>query len=141
MQAHFRSIDKDGNNYIDSENLKSFLIRRSFIPNDNLIMAVIRRLDIDCDAKLNLGEFIDTVRPLENYRAKMSEKKNSSFRRPNRDASADIVMNPFATGSDRPQTASTVIAKGPIEAPNDSAYGGLGTFLRTKSAAKATPTK
>jgi hypothetical protein len=31
------------------------------------LMAIIRRMDLDADAKLNLKEFIDAVRPLENF--------------------------------------------------------------------------
>ena len=36
------------------EKMKQFLISCSFIPNDNLILAIIRRLDLNNDAKLNL---------------------------------------------------------------------------------------
>jgi len=64
-QYFFRSIDEFNRNYIDSINLKAFLIKCSFIPNDNLILAIIRRIDLDCDAKLNELEFIDALRPLE----------------------------------------------------------------------------
>ena len=31
-----------------------------------MILAIIRRIDLDCDAKLNELEFIDALRPLEN---------------------------------------------------------------------------
>lgn len=53
--------------YIDCINLKQFLIKCSYLPNDNLILAIIRRTDLDGDAKLNFREFIDALRPLENY--------------------------------------------------------------------------
>ena len=49
--------------YIDEDNLKLFLVRCSYIPNDNLVMAIIRRMDLDCDAKLNLLEFTDALSP------------------------------------------------------------------------------
>ena len=49
--------------YINADNLKLFLVRCSYIPNDNLVMAIIRRMDLDCDAKLNLLEFIDALSP------------------------------------------------------------------------------
>ena len=65
-----------GQNYIDKVNLKRFLIRCSFVPNDNLLLAIIRRIDLDCDAKLNYLEFIDALRPLENY-VPMPIKKSS----------------------------------------------------------------
>ena len=47
--------------------MNRFLIKCSVLPNDNLILAIIRRMDLDADAKLNLKEFIDAVRPLENF--------------------------------------------------------------------------
>jgi hypothetical protein len=40
------------------------------LPTDNLLLAIIRRMDLDADAKLNLKEFIDGVRPIENFTAK-----------------------------------------------------------------------
>ena len=36
-----------------------FLIKCGVLPNDNLLLAIIRRMDLDADAKLNLKEFID----------------------------------------------------------------------------------
>jgi len=36
-----------------------------FLPNDNLTLAVIRRVDLDCDAKLNYNEFLGAVKPIE----------------------------------------------------------------------------
>jgi hypothetical protein len=40
-------------------------MKNSYLPNDNLLLAVIRRIDLDCDAKLNFREFIDAITPLE----------------------------------------------------------------------------
>jgi hypothetical protein len=42
----------------DFEKMKQFLINCSYIPNDNLILAIIRRIDLNNDAKLNMKEFI-----------------------------------------------------------------------------------
>ena len=53
----------DNGNFIDATNLKKFLMRCSYMPNDNLLIATIRRIDLDCDAKLNYLEFIDSIRP------------------------------------------------------------------------------
>jgi Ca2+-binding EF-hand superfamily protein len=36
-----------------------------YMPNDNLLLSVIRRIDLDGDARLNFNEFMDIVRPLE----------------------------------------------------------------------------
>jgi len=37
----------------------------AYLPNDNLLLAVIRRIDLDCDAKLNYNEFVNALRPIE----------------------------------------------------------------------------
>ena len=65
IEALFAEVDKAGQKFIDRENLKAFLLRGSFIPNDNLVLAIIRRTDLDCDARLGLMEFIEAVRPVE----------------------------------------------------------------------------
>jgi Ca2+-binding EF-hand superfamily protein len=67
LERLFNEIDKKRTNYIDVVNLKSFLIRCSYLPNDNLLLAIIRRVDLDGDARINFREFIDALRPLENY--------------------------------------------------------------------------
>jgi len=46
------------------------LIKCGVLPTDNLLLAIIRRMDLDADAKLNLKEFIDSIRPIENFTAK-----------------------------------------------------------------------
>ena len=61
----FYEIDHDRSHYIDKVNLKQFLMRNAYLPNDNLILAIIRRIDLDCDAQLNPGEFMDAIRPNE----------------------------------------------------------------------------
>lgn len=63
----FKSVDDWNYKYIDQINLKRFLIKCGIIPNDNLLISIIRRMDLDADAKLNLKEFIDAVRPVENF--------------------------------------------------------------------------
>lgn len=54
--------------------MKRFLIKCSVLPHDNLLLAIIRRMDLDADAKLNLKEFIDSVRPNENFTNKKAHK-------------------------------------------------------------------
>ena len=71
----FKGVDDWNYRYIDQINLKRFLIKCSVLPNDNLILAIIRRMDLDADAKLNLKEFIDAIRPLENFTKASSTKK------------------------------------------------------------------
>ena len=60
------------------------------MPNDNLLIATIRRIDLDCDGRLNYLEFIDSVRPQENFMrpkkvvrevlsSNLTNNKNSNF--------------------------------------------------------------
>ena len=65
LQYLFDQIDESGANWIDISALKKFLIKCSYLPNDNLLLAIIRRIDLDCDAQLNYLEFVDNLRPLE----------------------------------------------------------------------------
>lgn len=73
-EALFKSVDDWNYKYIDQLNLKRFLIKCSVLPNDNLLVAIIRRIDLDADAKLNYREFIDAIRPIENFTQKKSRK-------------------------------------------------------------------
>lgn len=63
---------------IDRASLKSFLLRMSFIPNDNLVLAIIRRMDLDCDAKLSFMEFVEAVRPTQDQPMVKEERPRSS---------------------------------------------------------------
>lgn len=70
----FKNVDDWNYKYIDQVNLKRFMIKCSVLPHDNLLLAIIRRMDLDADAKLNLKEFIDGVRPNENFTSKKAYK-------------------------------------------------------------------
>lgn len=46
-------------------------------PSDDLLIAVIRRLDLDSDARLGKKEFIDGIMPMENFtKGSMIQFKN-----------------------------------------------------------------
>jgi len=53
LDALFKQVDDWNYKYVDQKNLKTFLIKCGVIPNDNLLLAIIRRFDLDADAKLN----------------------------------------------------------------------------------------
>ena len=78
----FKSVDDWNYKYIDQINLKRFLIKCGVLPNDGLLLAIIRRMDLDADAKLNMREFIDGVRPLENFTAKKFTGSGNNSKRP-----------------------------------------------------------
>jgi hypothetical protein len=49
----FKFIDDWNYNYIDQANLKRFLFKAGHAANSNLLISIIRRYDLDADAKLN----------------------------------------------------------------------------------------
>ena len=74
----FKTIDDWNYKYVDQINLKRFLIKCSVLPNENLLISIIRRIDLDADAKLNFKEFIDAIRPIENFTIKRITKPSLS---------------------------------------------------------------
>ena len=67
LEALYHCIDDCNFNFIDTSNLKRFLVKCAIYPNDALLISIIRRIDLDADARLNLKEFEDGVRPIENF--------------------------------------------------------------------------
>lgn len=63
LKKLFDEIDTQKTNYLDPYNIKRFLVRCSYLPNDNILIAIIRRMDLDSDAKLNFLEFNEALRP------------------------------------------------------------------------------
>lgn len=53
----YKEIDDWNFNYIDVRNLKRFLMKTGVFANEQLLVAIIRRFDLDADAKLNKKEF------------------------------------------------------------------------------------
>jgi hypothetical protein len=57
----YKEIDDCNFKFIDSTNLKRFLIKCGLYPTDSVLIAIIRRLDLDADARLNQKEFFDGI--------------------------------------------------------------------------------
>lgn len=57
----FKDVDDWNYNYIDAKNLKRFLIKTGVFPSEGLLIAILRRFDLDADAKLNLKEFTEGI--------------------------------------------------------------------------------
>jgi Ca2+-binding EF-hand superfamily protein len=49
----FKEVDDWNYKKIDFNNLKRFLIKTGTFPSDTLIVAILRRFDLDADAKLS----------------------------------------------------------------------------------------
>ena len=59
----FREVDDWNYKYVDGPNLKRFLIKMGIFPSEDLLIAILRRFDLDADAKLNNKEFTEGVHP------------------------------------------------------------------------------
>ncbi|CDW85848.1 ef hand family protein [Stylonychia lemnae] len=59
----FKDVDDINYNYVDQQNLKRFLIKCGVFPNEATLISILRRFDLDADAKLNKKEFIEGVKP------------------------------------------------------------------------------
>lgn len=53
IQAAFNSIDDWAYGYIDHKNLKNFMRKHGYVSSEQDIIAVIRRIDLDGDARIS----------------------------------------------------------------------------------------
>ena len=63
IERLYKEVDDINYGYIDASNLKRFLIKCSIISNERLLIAILRRFDLDADAKLSKKEFKEGVEP------------------------------------------------------------------------------
>ena len=63
----YEVIDDWNYGYIDKKNLKSFLRKHGSLMRKEEIIAIIRRMDLDADARLTREEFISYLKPEEPY--------------------------------------------------------------------------
>jgi Ca2+-binding EF-hand superfamily protein len=63
----FHSIDDWNYWFVDRKNLKSFFRKHGHITSNEEVMAIIRRMDMDADARLSKQEFIEGIKPEEPY--------------------------------------------------------------------------
>ncbi len=79
IQKAFRAIDDWTYNYVDSSNLKRFLRSMGHLATKQELIAVLRRFDMDGDAKINMAEFaLGMKSSLTVYAAKKSSKRPRS---------------------------------------------------------------
>lgn len=67
IEKAFDVIDDWKYGFIDRKNLKSFLRKHNYVASTSECMAIIRRLDLDADARISRQEFEEGVRPGEPY--------------------------------------------------------------------------
>jgi Ca2+-binding EF-hand superfamily protein len=73
----FHSVDDWSYGYIDRKNLKSFLRKHGHLATNEEVVAIIRRMDMDADARISKQEFIESIKPEEPY-SKMMKRITSS---------------------------------------------------------------
>jgi hypothetical protein len=62
-----REMDDCNLRFVDTSALKRFMGKCRIYPSDDLLIAVVRRLDIDADGRLSKCEFKDGIMPMENF--------------------------------------------------------------------------
>jgi Ca2+-binding EF-hand superfamily protein len=81
--AAFKSVDKYSEGFINTYNLGLFLKNNGYYANEREILAIIRRIDTDGDAKLSYSEFSDFLNSVQS-RAVVEERRSASQERGNR---------------------------------------------------------
>lgn len=62
IKAAFKAIDDWNYGYIDKQNLKRFLRSMGHLATKQEIVGILRRFDLDGDAKINLQEFGESIK-------------------------------------------------------------------------------
>lgn len=76
----FNSIDDWNYGYIDRKNMKAFLKKHGYLAKNDEVMAIIRRMDLDADARLCRSEFIAAITPDAPY-SKLLKQRSASKRK------------------------------------------------------------
>lgn len=79
LQKAFRAIDDWSYGYIDQSNLKRFLRTAGFVASKQELVAILRRFDMDGDAKISFAEFELGMRStLANFKGNGKKRPQSS---------------------------------------------------------------
>ncbi len=63
VERLYKEVDDINYGYIDMQNLKRFLIKSGIASNQSLLVSILRRFDLDADAKLSKKEFKEGITP------------------------------------------------------------------------------
>eukprot|EP00347_Sterkiella_histriomuscorum_P002829 403366641 len=63
--ACFRIIDDQNEGDVNPDNIRSFIKNNGYYPNEDEVIAIVRRLDVDADCKVNYAEFCEAIKPQE----------------------------------------------------------------------------
>lgn len=76
LDSLYQEIDDCNMKFIDTSNLKRFLVKCGLFVSNATLIAIIRRMDLDADARLTQKEFFDGIMPLERQFTKSSAAKS-----------------------------------------------------------------
>ena len=60
--ACFRAVDDQNDGDVNPDNLRSFFKNNGYYPTEDEVIAVVRRLDVDADCKINYAEFCEAIK-------------------------------------------------------------------------------
>ena len=64
-QTAFHSIDSARDGFLGFENILAFCRLNGFRPSDSEVIAIVRRMDVDADQRVNNKEFRQFMAPVE----------------------------------------------------------------------------
>lgn len=106
LDSCYKNLDDCNFGFIDTSNLKRFLVKCCIYASDALLIAIIRRMDLDADARLSKREFFDGIQPLENFtKGSLHEMKKTSKKQARAGTASNFKRVSASTGK-RPVTAS-----------------------------------
>jgi Ca2+-binding EF-hand superfamily protein len=75
----FQAIDTQNEGEVNIDNLRIFFKENGYYPLEDELVALVRRIDVDADAKISYPEFCDTIKPQDFSRSKAPEQSQQQF--------------------------------------------------------------
>ena len=94
----YHELDDCNFGFVDTSALKRYLLKCSIYASDVLLIAIVRRLDLDADARLSRKELLDGIMPLENYTKGSLIVLKKSVKRPKSAASRSAKLTKSSIG-------------------------------------------
>jgi hypothetical protein len=90
VERLFREVDDWNYKFVDTKNLKRFLSKMGIPSTESHLIAIIRRFDLDADAKLSILEFQEGVTPKLDYSKRQVKER---FQKPSVN-NRELVLSP-----------------------------------------------
>jgi len=99
----YKQIDDINYGFIDQNNLKRFLIKNGSAPKEATLLAIIRRFDLDADAKLKLDEFTIGIKSQDGFSKRAMKSTNTLSSLHGKTTNASRLGSSALKSSHRPQ--------------------------------------